>query len=332
MTDYLTNLSARSLNKARVVRPRVPMRFEPQNKMEQFYKKESRKIAEIDEKRQKQYLMNSFVTENIEVEPEMLFPRVKKLPISKSQTPQRTSITNKMITHQAQTKHSEQHEVISHQIQIQQPEQPEKKIAKDKVSINKVMRPRQASQISATNKPKLKIVVPYGYPRLPLQQDSVTTQPLAEAVYINYTDETFTSPKISKSLMDETQKNLITASARRKTFASIPANQHKETGQFESDKDKIFLPEKRVRSNHLDTFTEIPRLGRIFTPQVIKKYSQGLEVNAQKTTVEEKSIQVTIGRIEIRAVPQAMPQKQQKAPKVLSLEDYSKRHTQEVDR
>lgn len=144
-------------------------------------------------------------------------------------------------------------------------------------------------------------------------------------------DEIFTSPENSKSLNDETQKDLVTASGRRKTIAVIPAIKHRETG-FESGIDKTFLPEKRNRSNHIDSFTEVPRFGRVLTPQVIKKYSQGLEVDAQKKIVEEKSIQVTIGRIEIRAIPQATPQKQQSTPKVLSLEDYSKRHVKEVDR
>jgi hypothetical protein len=294
------------------------MYFESLSRKEPFYQKESREIAEASgQKRQKPYVMNSSVTEDIQVEPEVFFTGVIKLPISKSQTLERTRIKNKMISPQTQT---------------QQPGQPERKLTENMVARNEVIEPRQENNISSKNTPKLKRVAPHEYPRVPLQQDSIIVQPSLGAVSMNDANEFFSSPEISKSLMGKAQKPLISATIGNKTSSLMPINQYMETGRSESDIAKTFLPEKQFRSNHRDSFPEVPVSGRVFTPKVIRKYSQGLNIDAQKTIAEEKSIQVTIGRIEIRAVPPDKPQKQHRAPQVLSLEDYSKRHSQEVDR
>lgn len=318
MTDYLTNLAARSLNKARVIRPRVPMLFESPNKKEPFYQKEPREIAEsYGKKQQETFSMNDSVTEDVQFEPEIFFPETKKLPISKSQTPKRTRITNKVISRQPQTQTTES------------------KLTENIAASNSAMEPRQASHVFSISTPKLKRVAPYGYPRVPFKQEPIQTQSLTGTVRTtdaNDAEELFPSPETSKFLVDKTQKPSTADATERRMNALMPTNQYRKTGWPESGIVKASLPEKKIGFQYPDSFTEVPGSGRTFTPEVIRKYSQVPKIDAQKVTVEEKSIQVTIGRIEIRAVPPAIPQKQHRTPKVLSLEDYSKRHIQEVDR
>lgn len=343
MTDYLTNLSARSLNKARVVRPRVPMHFESFYQKDLFSQNEPQEIAKIDgHKRWKPYAVNSSVTEDIKVEPRVSFTEEKQLTFSKPQTLKRTGIMDKVISRQTQTQIPDQHEVIYHQIQVQQPEKPKRKLAEDMVGENEMIEPGQINHTSSTNHtssinhifsindPKLKRVAPHKYPHVLPEQESIEIQLSTGDANTNDVSEVFPSPEILKLLTDKAQKPLVPAVTGRRTGAPIPANQ--ETGRSEQDNVKTFLSEKQVRPPNFHFFTGVPMSGLVFTPKVLRKYSQGSETDVQKTTTEEKSIQVTIGRIEIRAVPPDKPQKQRLAPQVMSLKDYSKRHTQEVDR
>lgn len=328
MTDYLTNLAARSLNKASVIRPRVPTRFESPYKKEPFSQKESWENEETDSKKElKQYAMNSFETEDVQVEPEMFFSETKQLPISKSQTLTNTRIINKIISRQTQTQVPQWHEVISHRINIQQPEQAESELAENTVVRNDNM---EASQVFSTSTPKLKRAIPYEHLRVSSKREIFTTQSPNGSFYINnpdYADEISYSLERLKSIVDKTQKPSIADAIEVRKNAITPEKQYMKANLSESDIIKASLPEKKVKFDSLNSFTNLPRSGLTFTPEVIKKHSPVLENDSQKIAAEEKSIQVTIGRIEIRAVPQAMPQKQQRTPKALSLEDYSKRHT-----
>lgn len=399
MSDYLTNLSARSLNKARVIRPRFPMHFESQIQKEPLYQKESREIIETaetyDKKRSRSFPMTSSFDENIQVEPKELFPEIKQTPISESQTLQRASITSKASSHHMLTQQPEQpgkltgnmairnemiepgekkwhrlsstdisidkdvqavpqllnkevkqlpifksqtlqrarmtNQVFSHQSQTQQPERP-RNLIENVIVGNEIIESGEKNYNPSINPLKLKRATPNEYPRIPSEQESITIKPSVGDNRMNDIDDVFSSPISSKSYVDKTQKSSISTALEMRKNALIPTSQYQETGRFESDIVKTLLPKKRIEFRYTDPFTVIKKSGRVFTPEFSRKYSQGFEIDAQKTTSEEKSIQVTIGRIEIRTASPEKPQKKHRAPHTLSLEDYSKRHTEEVDR